>query len=187
MVITSSYLTQIMEAFFTHKEVNFMQQRVSDDSRQQPRPTQTAENPVSAAEEIENRIRATELAKDARTLDQNSWLFFKETNEQFLNEWFKEQKGDTLCVGWSAKRVDGQIYLVTYALARDDITERVRFEVNLATLAVRNVSGNPALEFKYTETESGQSYIQHSLDAFMQHRAKNLPPDRNNPHRSPVQ
>ncbi len=87
---------------------------------------------------------AIKLAQDATTLHK-----FK-INRYFLSEWLKEQKGDIRVGGWSAKKVDDQTYLVTYALVRDGKSEGVRFEVNLTAQLVRNVKGDPALEEKYS-------------------------------------
>jgi hypothetical protein len=87
---------------------------------------------------------AIKLAQDATTLHKYK------INRYFLAEWLKEQKGDIRVGGWSAKKVDDQTYLVTYALVRDGKGEGVRFEVNLAAQLVRNVKGDPALEEKYS-------------------------------------
>jgi hypothetical protein len=89
---------------------------------------------------------AVQLAKTASTLSQFKYI----NNERHLNEWLNKQKGDIRVGGWSAKKVDDQTYLVTYALVRDGKSEGVRFEVNLAAQLVRNVKGDPALEEKYS-------------------------------------
>jgi type II secretory pathway component PulJ len=89
---------------------------------------------------------AVRLAKTASTLSQFKYI----NNERHLNEWLQTQKGDIRVDGWSAKKVDDQTYLVTYALVRDGKSEGVRFEVNLAAQLVRNVKGDPALEEKYS-------------------------------------
>jgi hypothetical protein len=89
---------------------------------------------------------AVQLAKTASTLSQFKYI----NNERHLNEWLNTQKGDIRISGWSAKKVDDQTYLVTYALVRDGKSEGVRFEVNLAAQLVRNVKGDPALEQKYS-------------------------------------
>lgn len=99
-----------------------------------PTPAPTPQTPESIA---------ISLAQGATTLDR-----FK-NNNYFLSEWLKQQKGDIRVVGWSAKPVDDQTYLVTYALVRDGKSEGFRFEVNLAAQLVRNVKGDPVLEQKY--------------------------------------
>lgn len=88
---------------------------------------------------------AIKLAQDAVTMHSHR------INKFFLSEWLKEQKGDIRFNGWSAKQVDDQTYLVTYALVRDGKSEGVRLEVNLPAKLVRNVKGDPALEAKYSE------------------------------------
>jgi len=87
---------------------------------------------------------AIKLAQDAVTMHA-----FK-INRLFLSEWLKQQKGDIRFNGWSAKQVDDQTYLVTYALVRDGKSEGVRFEVNIAAPLVRNIKGDPVLEAKYS-------------------------------------
>lgn len=117
----------------------------------QPTPTPTPRQETSeeraAREDAERSNAAVSLAKQAKTMDKT---FFTQTNEQFLANWLKEQKGDIRFNGWSAKKVDDQTYLVTYALVRDGKSEGVRFEVNIAAPLVRSVKGDPALEAKYS-------------------------------------
>jgi len=120
----------------------------------QPTPTptprqETAEETVARWEQ-EFLNEAVALAKEARTMAPDKSPVYTQTNEQFLNDWLKRQKGDIRVGGWSAKKVDDQTYLVTYALVRDGKGEGVRFEVNLAAQLVRNVKGDPALEQKYS-------------------------------------
>lgn len=120
----------------------------------QPTPTptprqETAEETVARWEQ-EFLNEAVALAKEARTMAPDKSPFYTQTNEQFLNDWLKQQKGDIRFNGWNAKKVDDQTYLVTYALVRDGKGEGVRFEVNLPAKLVRNVKGDPALEAKYS-------------------------------------
>jgi hypothetical protein len=118
----------------------------------QPTPTptpqqETAEEAVARWEQ-EFLNEAVALAKEARTVDQSK--FYTKTNDQYLTQWLSQQKGDIRFNGWSAKKVDAQTYLVTYALVRDGKSEGVRLEVNLPAKLVRNVKGDPALEAKYS-------------------------------------
>lgn len=112
-----------------------------------PTPRQETAEERTAREEEESRSGAVALAQRAKTMDKT---FFSQTNEQFLNSWLSQQKGDIRFNGWSAKKVDDQTYLVTYALVRDGKSEGVRFEVNLPAKLVRNVKGDPVLEAKYS-------------------------------------
>lgn len=92
-----------------------------------------------------DRVAVT-LAQQAKTLDSHKYF----ENQVWLARWLADQKGDIRIVGWSAKAVSDQTYLVTYALIRDGKNEEFRFEVNLAAQLVRNVKGDPVLEAKYS-------------------------------------
>lgn len=120
----------------------------------QPTPTptlqqETAEETVARWEQ-EFLNEAVALAKAARTMAPDRSPMYTPTNEQFLTDWLKQQKGNIRFNGWGAKKVDAQTYLVTYALVRDGKSEGVRLEVNLPAQLVRNVKGDPVLEAKYS-------------------------------------
>lgn len=115
-----------------------------------PAPPQESPEQRAARESTEKSNHAVALAKEARTMAPDRSPFYTQTNEQFLTDWLKQQKGDIRFNGWSAKQVDDQTYLVTYALVRDGKGEGVRFEVNLPAQLVRNVKGDPVLEAKYS-------------------------------------
>lgn len=113
-----------------------------------PAPRQETAEETVARWEQEFLNEAVALAKEARTMDQSK--FYTKTNDQYLTQWLSQQKGDIRFNGWSAKKVDAQTYLVTYALIRDGKSEGVRLEVNLPAKLVRNVKGDPVLEAKYS-------------------------------------
>ena len=112
-----------------------------------PTPRQETEEERVAREQKERGELAVALAKEARTLDPTQLY----TNEQFITNWLSQQKGDIQFSGWSAERVDDQIYLVTCAVVRDGKSQGARLEVNLAAQLVRNVRGDQVLEQKYSE------------------------------------
>jgi hypothetical protein len=115
-----------------------------------PTPKQETAEERTRREEAERSDLAVVLAKQAKTMSANLG-YMTPSNEDFLANWLRQQKGDIRIGGWSAKKVDDQTYLVTFAVVRDGKSEGVRFEVNLAAKLVRNIKGDSVLEEKYSD------------------------------------
>lgn len=86
---------------------------------------------------------AIRLAKHAITLSA-----FR--NEDAIRRLLREQKGELSVLGWDARRVDDQTYVVTYSIILGANSPRSwRFEVNVENQIVRNINGDMDLEKKY--------------------------------------
>ena len=111
--------------------------------------TEEKEEIAETSEEL-----AESLARAAHTLDDKIL-----SNEFFIQSWLKQRKGSLWIVGWQARKIDDQTYLVSYSFKGsddpiDDVAEKHLkggwlFEVNLDAEIVRNVSGDPFLEQLY--------------------------------------
>ena len=101
--------------------------------------------------------KAIQLAKDARTLfelfDHRLYTKLPQakylTNDSQICDELNKIKGDFQVIGWKAKKVDDDTYLVEYTIDRRGAVRGWPFEVKVSAGIVRYVIGDKELERKY--------------------------------------
>jgi hypothetical protein len=73
----------------------------------------------------------------------------RQPNETQIQQMMQRVKGTIHVNGWQARRVDDQIFLVTFSYSNASETLGWAFEVNLPANLVRLVEGDPELQRKY--------------------------------------
>jgi len=71
------------------------------------------------------------------------------TNYQVIEQRVREAEPPVEEIGWLAERKLGDIFLVTYRFKEHGVERCYYFEVNVGSLKVRKVRGNPELERRY--------------------------------------
>lgn len=69
--------------------------------------------------------------------------------ETIVDKWSMENAGKYTIIGWQAKKVDEQRYLVTYTARNGDKTTGFYFALDVQTGAVQDVAHNKELQTKY--------------------------------------
>ena len=112
----------------------------------QPAPQQTqassaGERPDMHAEKTSDW--AIESIKKSRSLDRVL------TVDSLVNKWMSEKSGKLTPIGWTARKVEENIFLVSY-MATDGITPiGFYFDINTETGEIRNMAAHPDLQQKY--------------------------------------
>jgi hypothetical protein len=71
------------------------------------------------------------------------------TVDLLVNKWMNESSGKLRPLGWTARKADENIFLVSF-MATDGITPKgLYFDINAETGEIRNVAGHPDLQLKY--------------------------------------
>ena len=83
------------------------------------------------------------LAKLSRVLDEYS------SAESVITDWLRKKKGNLRVIGWKARKITDQTYLVSYTFEQESGVRGYFFEVNLVAEIVRFVSEDPELSKKY--------------------------------------
>jgi hypothetical protein len=146
---------------FVNDANNLLRDRTRDDlDSKSLRPAAIADSSVVVAQkraEAAAEQRAIELAKNGRNLLQ-PLLFGRNidpatlTNDHQIRAEMSNLKGDIDVIGWQARRIDSDTFLVTYVYALRNDPGGFRgwpFEVNVPHEIVRRVLGDRELEQKY--------------------------------------
>jgi len=86
---------------------------------------------------------AIELVKKSHAFDH----FFDV--ETIMKKWTDENSGKYQFIGWKAKKVDEQTYLVGYTASDGPVTKGYYFDVDFGTATVRYLGDYPELQKKY--------------------------------------
>ena len=101
----------------------------------------TASSPVMPSEMTDEK--AIEIVKKSDALMKMT------TVETIVDKWSMENAGKYTIIGWQAKKVDEQRYLVTYTARNGDKTIGFYFALDVQTGAVQDVAHNKELQVKY--------------------------------------
>ena len=69
--------------------------------------------------------------------------------ETIVNKWSTDNAGKYTMVGWQAKKMDEQRYLVSYTARNGEKTAGFYFTLDLQTGAVQDLAHNKELQTKY--------------------------------------
>ena len=105
-----------------------------------PAPAETEEALPEVQDEGE---RAVEMVKKSHVLDPVFPV------EAVLKKWSETTAGKMQVIGWQAKKMADQVYVVSYTASDGLNTRGFYFEVNLESGTVRNVANSPELQQKY--------------------------------------
>lgn len=119
-------------------------------TEERPVVLEVPEQPTSPEQE------AIELVKSGTTLSRR----VLEDNEATIRRTLRSKRGTLRVIGWHAKRIDDQIYLVTYSFDDGTGVRAWPFEVNLAADLVRYVIGDSVLERTYGYTEVHKAKVE---------------------------
>jgi len=86
---------------------------------------------------------AIESVKKSHALDRIA------TVDLLVNKWMQENAGKLRSLGWTAKKMDETIFLVSYTVTDGITSEGLYFDINTETGEIRKVAGNPDLQRKY--------------------------------------
>ncbi|MEW6110079.1 MAG: hypothetical protein AB1632_13075 [Nitrospirota bacterium] len=127
-----------------------------DESRSRPQGTISGDNnalnktsPVQGGNFTEDVIPekteegAIELVKKSRVLDRFSNV------ETIMKKWTDENPGKFKVIGWKARKVDDQIYMVSYSVSDSTGIKGFYFDVDFSTGAVRHLLNHPEILKKY--------------------------------------
>ncbi len=92
-------------------------------------------------EEAEDK--AIELVKKSYAIDRFSNV------ETLMRKWTDEISDKFLIIGWKAKKMDDQTYLVSYTASDGLNTKGFYFDINTKTGTVRHIADHPELQKKY--------------------------------------
>jgi len=107
----------------------------------QPQPLQQVPANINLSERTEEN--AIELVKKAHVLDR----FFDVGT--MMKKWTDDNTGKLQFVGWKAKKIDEQTYLVGYTASDGPVTSGFYFDVDFSTGNVRHLANYPELQKKY--------------------------------------
>lgn len=137
----------------THKPAPVQQHRSAATPTPPPAAVAPPENPteIPAPAETEEAVpevqdegeRAVEMVKKSHVLDPVFPV------EAVLKNWSKTSAGKMQVIGWQAKKMGDQVYVVSYTASDGLNTKGFYFEVNLENGTVRNVANSPELQRKY--------------------------------------
>ncbi len=71
------------------------------------------------------------------------------TVDLLVNKWMYENAGKLSPLGWTAKKMDENMFLVSYIVTDGITAEGLYFDINTETGEIRTVAGNPDLQRKY--------------------------------------
>ncbi|MBI5633117.1 MAG: hypothetical protein HZA15_06535 [Nitrospirae bacterium] len=118
-----------------------MQSASSQPSTQQPSPDRRIDTPDMSADKTPDW--AIESVKKSHALDRFT------TVDALVNKWTKENTDKLKPIGWIARKVDEQVYLVTFT-ATDGVTPTgFYFDISSETGEIRNIANHPDLQKKY--------------------------------------
>lgn len=113
----------------------------SQPSTQQPFSERKSDTPDMAADKTSDW--AIESVKRSHALDRFA------TVDTLINKWTKENADKLKTIGWIARKVDEQVYLVTFT-ATDGVTPTgFYFDISAETGEIRNIANHPDLQQKY--------------------------------------
>ena len=98
---------------------------------------------LGLAEISPEHLRAIDLAKSDYNLSHHL------TNHAVIDGRVRSSRKLGRVIGWHAERELGDVFLVTYLFKEDGVQHGYYFEVNVGSLQVRKVRGNPELEKRY--------------------------------------
>ncbi|MBI4679783.1 MAG: DnaJ domain-containing protein [Nitrospirae bacterium] len=87
--------------------------------------------------------KAIELVKKSYAIDRFSDV------ETLMKKWTDEVSGKFQIIGWKAKKMDDQTYLVSYTASDGLNTKGFYFDINTKTGTVRHIADHPELQKKY--------------------------------------
>jgi len=104
--------------------------------------------------------------EEAINLAKKSYALGKEIKmaENVVKEWMRQKKGYLRIVGWTARKIDEQVYLVFYSYDQGSGERNYVFEVNLVEKIVRNVLTDPELEQIYFPVPVQKEQLQNGVD-----------------------
>jgi hypothetical protein len=70
-------------------------------------------------------------------------------NESTISSWLEAQTGPLQIHGWTSRKIDDDIFVVTFSFTQGAEVRSWVFEVQTRAQLVRNVTGDAALEVKY--------------------------------------
>lgn len=92
-------------------------------------------------EEAEEKV--IELVKKSHAIDRFSNV------ETLMRKWTDEISGKFQIIGWKAKKMDDQTYLVSYTASDGLNSKGFYFDINTKTGTVRHIADHPELQKKY--------------------------------------
>ena len=107
--------------------------------------------PTGPPKEETMQEKAIRLAKSAHTIKPDAHYLLD--NEFHIRSWIEEQSGNLQIIGWAARQVSEQSWVVTYSFDQGLGIRSWAFEVNMQADLVRNIIGDPVLERKYGFSE----------------------------------
>lgn len=87
--------------------------------------------------------KAIELVKKSHAIDRFSDI------ETLMKKWTDEVSGKFQIIGWKAKKMDDQTYLISYTALDGLNTKGFYFDINTKTGTVRHIADHPELQKKY--------------------------------------
>lgn len=118
------------------------------------------ESSDTATQQKSPEDKAIELVKESYALGN-----YPKVETQIRN-WLKEKKGSLRIIGWKARKIDDQAYLVSYTINEGSGEQGYFFDVNLVAEIVCSVNGNPELAKKYGIGEK-KVYSEKEIEDFM--------------------
>lgn len=124
-----------------NESASAMQPSVSPQPMQQPLPERKNDAPDMSSDKTPDW--AIESVKKSHALDRFA------TVDTLINKWTKENADKLKAIGWIARKVDEQVYLVTFT-ATDGVTPTgFYFDISAETGEIRNIANHPDLQKKY--------------------------------------
>ncbi len=113
------------------------------DKPEEPLPSAPTANLPAGISLEKTEENAIGLVKKSHVLDRFSDV------ETIMNKWTDENSGKFQIIGWKVKKMDEQIYLVSYTASDGLVTKGFYFDIDFSTGAVRHIANHPELQKKY--------------------------------------
>ena len=108
-----------------------------------PQPGEATAQPEANAPAVMSGERAIEMVKRSEALLKMT------TVESIVKKWTEENSGKYKMVGWQARKMDDQKYLVSYIAMDGDRPKGFYFDLDVQTGVVQDLARNPELQKKY--------------------------------------
>jgi predicted Zn finger-like uncharacterized protein len=90
-----------------------------------------------------NQEQAIEIVKKSDALLKNTPV------DEIVRAWTTQNAGHYTVVGWQARKIDAQRYLVSYTALDGNLTKGFYFDLDVETGVVQDLAHNPELQKKY--------------------------------------
>jgi hypothetical protein len=106
--------------------------------------------PVQPGTELSSEVPGEITEEEAIELVKKSHALYRNTStESLIKKWTEENSGNYKIIGWQAKKMDEERYLVSYTAMDGALPKGFYFDLDIKTGVVENLESKPELQKKY--------------------------------------